>query len=134
MGEHRNNPRAISAAEPAPRFPPNSELFEHRFEVAIELNREKTVEAVAMIDAAKARGEEPRFAVPKWNPTENPTFFDYVVYNQAIVARPSPLAIDPRQIPAATIRLTEHFRMPLAELRARADAAFATHEARGAAH
>jgi hypothetical protein len=134
MGEHRNNPRAIEAAKPAERFPPGAEIFNHQFEVAIELNKEKTAEMVAIVDAAKSRGEEPRFALPKWDPTVNPEWFDYVVYNQAVVARPSPLAIDPRKIPAARIRLGEQYRFPLKELRDRTDAAFANHEARGSEH
>lgn len=133
MGEHKTNGRAIAAAEPAPRFPPGTEFYNHQFEVVIELNREKTAEMVAIVDAAKERGEDPRHAVPRWNPTENPEWFDYVAYNRAQVARPSPFAIDPRQIPAANIRLAEHFRMPLNELRARADGAFANHENKGAA-
>lgn len=129
MGEHRNNSRAIAASKPAQRFPPGSEIFGFQLQSVLELNKTKMAEVTAIIDAAKNRGEDPRFAVPKWNPTDNPEWFDYVVYNVPTLGRPSALAIDPRQIPTATIRWSEHLRIPLLELRARADGAFAEVEA-----
>lgn len=134
MGEHRFNPRAIEAAQPAPRFPPGTQFFGFESEVAIELNKEKLAEVVVIVDAAKAAGQDPRQAVPKWNPDENPEFFDYVVYNRPTCARPSPLQIDPRQMPVAKIRWSEHLRIPLKELKERVDGAFAGAEERQETH
>ena len=136
MGEHRHNGRAIAAAAPAQKFPPGAEILGFSFETALELNKFKMAEATVIIDEAKARGQDPRFAVPKWNPQENPEYFDYVVYNRPSLGRPSPLALDPRQIPTAQVRWSEHLRIPLVELRARADGAFAGAEeaASGASH
>ena len=107
-----------------PRFPPGAEIFGFNFEPVIELNAEKMKEVVALLDAAKARGEDPRLAVPSINPTANPEFFDYVVYNRPTVGRPSPLAIREDQIPTAQIRWSEHLRIPLTALKERASAAF----------
>ena len=131
MGEHKNNPRAIAAAAGAYRPSPGQEVYGFKLVANVELNKEKLAEAVAIIDAAKARGEDPRFAVPKWNPMENPEWFDYVVYNTPTVGRPSALSIRQDQIPTATLRWSEHLRIPLTELRSRADAAFAGAEERG---
>lgn len=133
MGEHRNNPRAIRAAEPRP-LPQVKEAFGFEFEVQIELNKEKLAEVVGLVDAARARGDDPKLAVPPYDHREHPEWFDYVVYNRAIVARPSSLVINPDQIPAAKIRLTEHTRFPLADLYARVDGAFAEREMKGTSH
>jgi hypothetical protein len=131
MGEHRSNPRAIAAAEAGPKF---GESYSVRHNAVLELNKEKVAELTVLLDAAKERGEDPRFAIPKWNPTDNPEFFDYVVYNEPMLGRTSALAIDPRKVPYATMRWSEHLRIPLVELRKRADETFATAEARGAQH
>lgn len=127
MGEHRYNPRAIAAAQPR-EFAPGDEVLGFSFETVLELNKEKLAEVVALIDAAKANGEDPRRVVPALNPKENPEFFDYVVYNRPTVGRPSPLLPDPRQIPTAQIRYTEHLRIPLVELKQRADDTFSKAE------
>jgi hypothetical protein len=124
MGEHKHNPRAIAAAQPAIRFAPGDEIFGFSFETVIELNKAKMAEVVALVDAARANGHDPRHAVPAFNPKENPEFFDYVVYNRPTVGRPSPLLPDPRQIPTAQIRAGENLRIPLVELKQRADVAF----------
>lgn len=132
MGEHRRNPRAIAAAQPR-QLPPGTEAYGFELQAVVELNKVKLAEMVKLVDAAKAAGQDPRFAVPRWNTTENPDFFDYVVYNVAHLARTSSLVIDQRQIPVARIRWSEHLRIPLVELRSRADAAFAGKEAEGEA-
>lgn len=129
MGEHKFNPRAAEAARPMP-----DEVLGFNLAPTLELNREKTAEMVAIIDAAKEAGQDPRRAVPKWNPKDNPEFFDYVVYNVPTVGRPSVLSIRQNEIPTASIRWSEHFRCPLTELKSRADAAFAGAEAREATH
>lgn len=142
MGEHRHNPKALALRENGQlskhsarerelqsRFPPGSEVLGFQFETVLELNKEKLAEVTALADAAIAAGEDPRFAIPRWTPKDNPEFFDYVVYNKPSLGRPSALAIDPRQIPTAMIRYSEHLRIPLTELRARADGAFAEAEA-----
>lgn len=134
MGAHRNNPRAVAAAVPRHIPQPGDEAYAFRFKAYLELNKEALAEVTALCDAAKARGEDPRFAIPKWNAKENPEFFDYVVYNEPMVGRPSALALDPKQIPFATIRWSEHLRIPLVELRARVDETFAGAEARGQSH
>ena len=136
MGEHRNNPRAIAASLPAPQYPPGTEIPQFTLQAVFELNKAKLAELVALLDAAKAAGQDPRFAVPKWNPKDNPEWFDYVVYNVPMLGRPSALALDPRQVPYATIRWSEHLRIPLLDLRARADETFDRAEAakQGAGH
>jgi hypothetical protein len=116
------------------RFPPGSQLFGFAFETTIELNKEKLAEVTAIIDAAKARGDDPRHAAPALSPTDNPEFFDYVVYNQATVGRPSPLLPDPRQVPTAKLRCSEHLRVPLTEITLRADEKFASAEPREDSH
>lgn len=116
------------------RFPPGTQGYGFGFETAIELNKAKLAEVTAIIDEAKARGDDPRRAVPAIDPTVNPEWFDYVVYNQAHVGRPSPLLPDPRQVPTAKIRCTEHFRCPLVEINARADETFARVEPREDSH
>src|SRR5882672_5146780 len=113
MGQHRENPRAVAAAQPAQKFPPGSEIFGFQLLSNIELSKVKQAEAAAMMDEAVARGQDPRFAIPRWNPTDQPEYFDYVVYNVPTVGRPSPLMLDPRKIPTATIRWSEHLRIPL---------------------
>jgi len=127
-GQHHRNPRAIMAAQPVPKFPQGTEVLGFQFEAVLELTKEKLAEAKAIIDEAEARGQDPRTAVPNWNPTEQPEYFDYVVYNRPSLGRPSPLLPDPRQVPTAFIRYSEHLRIPLVELRKRADAAFAAKE------
>lgn len=134
MGEHKLNGRAIQAARPAMRFPPGTQGYGFAFETAIELNKAKLAEVTAIIDAAKDRGDDPRNAVPAFDPTVNPEWFDYVVYNQAHVGRPSPLLPDPRQVPTARIRCTEHLRVPLVEINKRADELFAASEPREDSH
>lgn len=134
MGEHKLNGRAMAASHPAMRFPPGAQLFGFSFETAIELNKEKIAEVTAIIEAAKARGDDPRRAVPALDPTANPEFFDYVVYNQATVGRPSPLLPDPRQVPTAKLRCSEHLRVPLVEINQRADERFAAAEPREDSH
>jgi hypothetical protein len=134
MGEHKSNMRSIQAAQPVPRLPPGSEVFGFSFETQLELNKEKMAEVVALIDAATAAGRDPRTAVPVISPNEHPEWFDYVVYNRPSIGRPSALQIDPRQIPTAQIRWSEHIRIPLVDLRARVDEAFAATEARGDSH
>jgi hypothetical protein len=131
MGEHRHNPRAQEAALPREMFRPGDEIIGFELKAVLELNKEKLAEAVQIIDTAKASGQDPRFAVPKWNPKENPEFFDVVVYNFLQLGRPSALAIDPSRIPMATMRWSEHMRVPFPELRSRADEAFAGAEASG---
>lgn len=134
MGEHKFNTRAIAAAEPAPRFPPGTQFFGFESEVVIELNKEKLAEVVKMFDELKAKGEDPRQHPLPWTPDSNPEFFDYVVYNRPTCGRPSPLQIDPRSIPTARIRWSEHLRIPLHELKTRIDGAFAGAESREATH
>ena len=136
MGEHRNNPRSIAAAQPAPQYPPGTEIPQFTLQAVFELNKAKLAELTVMLDAVKARGEDPRFAVPKWNPKDNPEWFDYVVYNVPMLGRPSALALDPTRVPYASIRWSEHLRIPLVDLRVRADETFDRAEAarQGAAH
>lgn len=135
MGEHRSNPRAIAAEQyRAGNFPAGAEFFGFSFEAVLELNKEKMAEVVALVEAAKAEGHDPRRAVPALDPRANPEFFDYVVYNRPSVARPSPLLPDPRQIPTAQIRHSEHLRIPLVELKQRADVAFADANRDGDVH
>lgn len=130
MGEHRTNPTAIAAAQRTIL----DEVLGFNLAPTVELNKEKLAEVVAIVDAAKESGQDPRQAVPKWNPKDNPEFFDYVVYNVPTVGRPSALSIRQDQIPTASIRWSEHFRCPLTELKARADAAFAGAEERAQQH
>lgn len=131
-GQHHRNPVAQAAARgEIPRFPPGAELYGFNFEPVIELNKAKMAEVVAIVDAARLEGRDPRIAVPNINPTENPEHFDYVVYNRPTIGRPSALAIRADQIPTAQIRWSEHLRIPLVELKARVDSAFAGHEAQG---
>lgn len=136
MGQHRFNPRAGQNGglsrrerEVAAQFKPGDESYKFEPETVVELNKEKFAEVKALLDAAEERGEDPRLSVPRLHPRDNPEFFDLVVYDRVFVLRPSPLQIDPRQIPAATSRWGERLRIPLTELRARADAAFAEAEA-----
>lgn len=134
MGEHSRNPIAIAADAPR-RIPgPGDVQYAFRQKVELELNKEKLAEVTAILDAAKARGEDPRFSIPNWNPKDTPEFFDYVVYNEPMVGRPSALAIDPKHIPFATIRWSEHLRIPLVDIIARADERFAAAETRGSSH
>ena len=132
MGEHKFNPKAAAAAAGAFRPEPGSEIYGFQLIPVVELNKEKMAELVAILDAAKLRGEDPRHAIPQdWTPIKNPGFFDYVVYNVPTLGRPSVLSIRSDQIPTATIRWNEHLRIPLPELRSRADMAFAGAEERG---
>lgn len=130
MGEHRQNPRSIAASLPAPQYPPGTEIPQFTFSAVLELNKAKLAELTPILDAAKAAGQDPRFAIPKWNPRDNPEWFDYVVYNVPMLGRPSALALDPSKVPYASIRWSEHLRIPLVDLRARADGAFAEAEAK----
>ena len=134
MGEHKYNGRAIQAAQPAARFKPGDELYGFSFETALELNKETIAKVTAELDEARARGDNARMAAPAYDPQKNPELFDYVVYNRPTVARPNPFLPDPRQLPTAQLRWTEHLRIPLVELRARADAAFAGAETREQSH
>ena len=115
-------------------YRPGDEVVGFEQKTVFELNKEKLAEMVAMVDEAKERGEDPRHAVPLWNPKENPEFFDVVVYNYLQLGRPSALAIDPNKVPMATMRWSEHLRVPYVDLRARADEAFAGAEAKGTSH
>lgn len=134
MGEHRSNPTAAAAANGAFRPQPGEEYCGFLQRAELELNKDKLAEAVAIIDGAKARGEDPRIATPRWNPKDNPEFFDYVVYDYVTVARPSMLSLRADQVPTATLRWREHLRAPLNEVRQRADEAFASAESRGSEH
>jgi hypothetical protein len=121
------NQRAIEKAARQP-MPPGTEIYGFRLHTSIELNKETMAEITAAADAAAARGEDPRralhMAASQWNPKEHPERYDYVVVNVGTVGRPSALLPDPNQVPTATILLGEHIRMPLQELRGRADDAF----------
>lgn len=132
MGDHRINPKAIEKAMRV-AIPPGQEFYDFKFQVVLELNRESMDEVTKAADAAELAGGDPRrelhLAAQQWNPKDHPERFDYVVYNYGVVARPSALLPDPSKIPAATVRLNEHIRMPLTELRKRADDAFNDHEA-----
>lgn len=134
MGEHKFNGRAIAAAQPAQRFKPGDELYGFSFETALELNAETIAKVTAEIDAARERGDDARMAAPAFSPQQNPELFDYVVYNRPTVSRPNPFLPDPRQLPTAQLRWTEHLRIPLVQLRARADEAFAGAETRETSH
>lgn len=125
--ESRLNPRAVAAAQP--RVPSLVGHFD--FEVVFEINKEKMAELVILIDAAKAAGQDPRTAVPICDPEKNPEWFDYVVYNRPWIGRKSPL-VD--QIPFARVRWNEHLRIPLVELKGRADEVVAANEPREASH
>jgi hypothetical protein len=113
---------------------PGDEVVGFSQQAVLEPNRVKMAEAVALMDAAKERGEDPRLSAPRWNPKDNPEFFDVVVYNYLQLGRPSALAIDPAQIPMANLRWSEHMRVPFTDVRARADEAFAGAEGRGQSH
>ena len=115
-------------------YRPGDEVVGFEQKTVFELNAVKRAEAIALMDEAKDRGEDPRRAAPSWNPKENPEFFDVVVYNYLQLGRPSALAIDPNQVPMATMRWSEHLRVPYVDLRARADEAFAGAEAKGTSH
>jgi hypothetical protein len=130
LGEHRSNGNAIAKLH-RPPVRAGDEFYGFNFETAIEPNKDFMNEVTVMADAATARGEDPRRTVhdysTQWNPREHPERFDYVVYGRAQVMRPNPFLPDPNQIPCANIRLQEFMRMPLAEVRSRADRAFSEH-------
>lgn len=132
MGDHRVNGNAL-AKMARPSFPAGMEMYGFRVNTVIELNAETMAEIKAIADAAEARGDDPRKALhhasQQWDPKNHPERFDYVAVNEATVGRPSPLLPDPNKVPTATIRLKELERVPLAELRKRADEAFAGAEA-----
>lgn len=132
--EARLNPRAVEAAIPRRVPGPGDVAYNFTFETVIEINAEKMAEISKAIEAAQTAGTDPRLAIPAVNPKDNPEWFDYVVYNRPMVGRPSVLAINANQIPTATIRWSEHLRIPLVELNRRADEAFANSEARGQSH
>ena len=137
MGEHKlpkhfngDGRGDLVPMRPAVKMP--KAIYGYNIETAIELNAATMAEVVAIIDEAKARGMDPRQACPAFDAEKEPERFDYVVYRRATVGRPSALLPNPNQVPTALIRLGELERMPLTELLARADAAFAE-QASGAA-
>lgn len=131
MGEHKTNPRAQEKAMRV-AIQPGQEFYDFQFKTFIEVNRESMDEITRVADSAELRGDDPRRALHdaamQWNPKDNPERYDYVVLKYAIVARPSALIPDRSRVPAATILLGEVERMPLAELRRRADEAFRVNE------
>lgn len=139
MGQHKNNPAALAKAarppEGMPQFQPGEEVYGFQFETALELNAASMQEVNETAAKARAAGEDERRAVhllsKDWNGKAAPERFDLVIYNRIQVGRPSALLPDPRQVPTAFLRISEHLRMPLTEVRKRADETFAEHEKRG---
>lgn len=136
MGAHKNNPNSIAkAAGVDPRLL-GEEVYGFDFHTLIQPNRAFMDEINQAGDRARLSGgtqEDERRAVhvasQKYNPREHPEHFDLVVFNKINVARPSALAISRDQQPAAFLLMSEHLRVPLADIRKRADDAFATYEA-----
>ena len=133
MGAHRNNPNALAKqAGVDPRLL-GEELYDFSFQVRILPNAAFMAEINAAGRTAQLAGEDERRAVhvasQKYNPKEHPEHFDLVVLNQINVMRPSALAISQNQQPVAGLGVSEHLRVPLADIRKRASEAFANHEA-----
>lgn len=130
MGDHRNNPRAIEKAirQALPSMPAGTELYGYQQRCELMLNAETMEEVVMAGQAAKLAGESQRDAVTQatkeYDPMHHPEKFDLVVFNVLTLARPSPLIHDPNKIPQAIIRHSEVLRIPLVDLKKRADEAF----------
>jgi len=128
MGAHKNNPQAIAKAQRAP-VPLTDEVYRYDVETVVEPNAAFMAEIEAAGDQATAAGGDTRravhFASQKFNPKDHPAQFDLVVYHRVMVGRPSALLPDPNKFPAALLRFGEVLRRPLAEVRERADQAFA---------
>lgn len=134
MGAHRNNPNSIAkAAGVDPRLL-GEELYGFDFHTLIQPNRAFMDEITKEGDRARLTGGDERRAVhvasQKYNPKEHPEHFDLVVFNKINVARPSALALSQDQQPAAFLLISEHLRMPLADIRKRADEAFSNYESK----
>jgi hypothetical protein len=134
MGDHKLNGQSIAkAARPPVRL--GDEHYGFAFSTVIEPNKEFSAEITEHTDRAMAGGEDARRAlhdfVTQWNPKDHPERFDIVVYKCIQVARPNPFLPDPRQVPTATLRWSEEVRAPIADVRSRADGAFAEHGGAG---
>ena len=121
MGDHRNNPIALIHQAPKPR--PVEYGYQHAFEVSIEPNKVKMAEITKMLDEAKAAGKQPNEI--DLNIPITPEEQDYVAYHQVLQLRPTSLMNQQgqRQMMMAKIRGAEAFRMPFAEVLARAQQA-----------
>jgi hypothetical protein len=130
MGDHKLNGRSIAKA----KMPPvrlGDEHYGFAFSTVIEPNKEFSAEITEHTDRAAAGGDDARRAlhdfVSQWNPKDHVERFDLVIYTSLQVARPNPFLPDPRQVPTASLRWGEFLRVPLRDVRSRADMAFSEH-------